>query len=1105
MGDRQARELAVDVRRSCIVQAPAGSGKTELLIQRMLALLAQVDDARQVLAITFTNKAAAEMRERILGALRSAVEEEAPDQDHKLKTWTLARAVVGKHGDRLLRNPGQLSIQTIDSFNSVLVRRMPWISRFGSVPEISDDPELLYRDAVEQLMRRLDGSDGVRDALEALLRHQDNQVAEVQKLLVNMLRQRDQWLGVLFESADTSKQRLQQTIERYCADELNRLLDSCPAALVDELLWCARYAAEILDEQNPGLRRQVDALPATDLSTIAGWVFVRDLILKSDGFLRERVNKNQGFPSGAEHKDAKERMTCLLKELVRCPEFVRRLDHVKALPVDGYGEEQWRVLQYLFEILPALVAELWLVFRARGQVDFSEIALKAIQSLGSADNPSDLLLKIDQDLRHILVDEFQDTSRLQYRLLNHLISGWGNGDGRTLFLVGDPMQSIYRFREAEVGLFLHCFKGRFGDANHALQCLNLTANFRSQAGIVEWINATFSQVFPARTDEVAGAVPLAAATSTRPRLDGAACSFYPFLDKSDPEEARIVVEIVKRAQSEDPGQSIAILVRSRNHLAEILPRLRREGIPYQAQDIDLLGAKPSVLDIVHLTRALLHRGDRLSWLAVLRAPWCGLTLADLDVLLADRTKTVPVRLDDLEQGPELSSDGRRRLMRVWPILKTSLERRGRVPLRTLVEHCWLSLGGPDCCTAEALADVQRVLDLLETLDTGGDLSCLDHLERGLNRLFAEPDGEADGRLQIMTIHKAKGLEFDTVIIPGLGKMPRNQDSPMLRWFDHPAYGLMIAPVSEKGGGQQDALYRLLGRFENEKSDQETARLLYVATTRAASRLHLLGHARAGSKGEIKAQRGSLLEKLWPAVRSAFDGCEQQPPAGAEEWVPPLLSRLPASWVAPLVTSVRLAEPPTQDVPSEKQTRESDFDLFSGWEEPEHRHVGTVVHQQLEQIARSGGALRTGADTAESGEQTKQRLQGLGVGADRLESAADRVRQAVNGCLSGSRGRWVLSPHQDHACELPLTGVIDGAVVHAVVDRTFIADGIRWVIDYKTSEPQKNESVDAFYRRQGDQYKKQLGRYAQLFRMLDGETPVRTALYFPMLDGWCEVD
>ncbi len=172
----------------------------------------------------------------------------------------------------------------------------------------------------------------------------------------------------------------------------------------------------------------------------------------------------------------------------------------------------------------------------------------------------------------------------------------------------------------------------------------MTANFRSQKGIVAWINQTFAHVFPDRVDELCGAVCLTEAEAVKPMLDGDACLFYPFFERSDSEEARQVVDIVNAAMKEDPKQSIAILVRSRNHLAEILPLLRSGGISYQAQDIDLLGAKPAALDIVHLTKALLHRGDRLSWLAVLRAPWCGLTLTDLYHLFADSVQTVPALL-----------------------------------------------------------------------------------------------------------------------------------------------------------------------------------------------------------------------------------------------------------------------------------------------------------------------------------------------------------------------------------------------------------------------------------------------------------------------------
>ncbi|NBS60218.1 MAG: hypothetical protein EBS65_24890, partial [Betaproteobacteria bacterium] len=259
----------------------------------------------------------------------------------------------------------------------------------------------------------------------------------------------------------------------------------------------------------------------------------------------------------------------------------------------------------------------------------------------------DLALRLDYQIRHLLIDEFQDTSISQFELVSRLTAGWMPGDGRTLFVVGDPMQSIYRFREAEVGLFL---KARVeGIGSVALEALQLAANFRSQAGIVDWVNTAFAKVMPATEDIAAGAVPYNASQAVHAALDGAAVSVHPQLKDATNQnigdaEAATVARIVKDIFAAAPKASdvsgdtairrpsIAILVRGRNHLREIVPRLQQEGIPFRAIEIDRLDERPVVQDLLALTRALAHEGDRLAWLAVLRAPWCGLTLADLHAL-----------------------------------------------------------------------------------------------------------------------------------------------------------------------------------------------------------------------------------------------------------------------------------------------------------------------------------------------------------------------------------------------------------------------------------------------------------------------------------------
>ena len=1104
IADAQERARAIDPSCSCIVQAPAGSGKTELLIQRLLALLAQGESPQQILAITFTNKAAVEMRERLLGALQLAALAPQPTEAHAARAWELARAALHQHGPELLRNPGQLAIQTIDSFNAALVRKMPWISRLGGMPEISEDAAGLYSAAVDRLLARLESAASSEPELRRLLRHLDNNVNHLQQLLSAMLSRRDQWLRHLPVAGDTGPARkaLEQAVEQLCCRQLTRLEALFPAALVPELRACLQYAAgqssppELASAQVPGV------LPGSSYGDLPDWVTIADFLLTATGKLRRRVTVQQGFPAGKEHRAAKQRMLDLLEGLAAHAELVEQLAAVRKLPREGYSSDQWQLLDGLIGLLPRLTAELWLVFRERGQVDFGEIAMKALQALGSAEDPSELLLQIDCRLRHILVDEFQDTSRLQYDLLSSLLAGWTAEEGRTLFLVGDPMQSIYRFREAEVGLYLASFSGRFGRQQWPLQPLRLQCNFRSQQGLVDWVNATFAGIFPGAVDLPTGAVPFAAAAAIKGPQAGDACCVHPQFERDDPAEAELVVKLVQQAQTEDSEQTVAILVRGRTHLREILPRLRRAGLKYQARDIDLLGERSTALDIWHLTRALLHRADRLSWIAVLRAPWCGLTLNDLHALLSDQTaETVPSQLARWSTIKGLSADGQARLARVWPVFECALSRRGRLPLRRLVEGCWLALGGAAGCGDEGWEDAKQVFELLETLDRGGDLVSFERFDRGLERLFAAAGGDADGKLQIMTIHKAKGLEFGTVIIPGLGKSVGRPETPLLRWVEDAQHGLLMAPLPERGSQGQDPLYQLLGKLEAEKDRLERVRLLYVAVTRAVNRLHLLGHVRADSEGDWQPLSGSFLALLWPRLSALFNqpGGEQEP--AAEPYSAPPLTRLPPSWRLPEPAAVRLPVSNRRQATASGMDEEAEERFFSGWEDPRQRVIGNLIHEQLELIGRRGADAWLAAAASLRKQKLGNRLQAAGIQRAELERAVETVCSAIESTLASERGRWLLQAHRNQACELALSGLVEGTLTHALIDRTFVDAGVRWIIDYKSSRPAVEESQADFLQREAARYRRQLATYAQLMSGYDPAYPVRTALYFPLVDAW----
>jgi ATP-dependent exoDNAse (exonuclease V) beta subunit len=507
------------------------------------------------------------------------------------------------------------------------------------------------------------------------------------------------------------------------------------------------------------------------------------------------------------------------------------------MPPAHYGETQWQVLQSLIVLLPLAAAQLRVVFAERGEADFTEIAQGAVRALGTADAPTDLLLSMVARVRHILVDEFQDTSFSQWELLVLLTSGWQPQDGRTLFLVGDPMQSIYRFRDAQVALFLKAQSEGLGSVQ--LEPLSLTTNFRSHAGLVGWFNQAFLRILPAQADPVSGAVPYCAATPhpDKPPLAGAAVTWTNSVDRVH--EARSVVELVRRAE----GRT-AILVRNRDALAEIVPALRSAGIRFRAIEIEQLGEKQVVQDLYAIARALTHLGDRVAWLSLLRAPWIGLSLSDLyQIAAGERFATVWELIQDNLFLSHFRS-----------VLAPALAGRGRGSLRERVEGVWLALGGPACVESETdLEDAEIFLDELSKLEHAGESPDFGTLAQSFSELYALPDVEAgDEDLQIMTIHKAKGLQFDTVIVPGLDKISGSDDSPLFLWkelvfWDRPddeaappsaRGGLLLAPIKQTGA-DEDAVYHYLRRLERAAGDAAGGRMLAVCATRSAMRVMLL--------------------------------------------------------------------------------------------------------------------------------------------------------------------------------------------------------------------------------------------------------------------------
>jgi len=1204
--DQKERERALDARRCVLVRAPAGSGKTDLLTRRFLRLLAEVDDPEQIVAITFTKAAAAEMRHRILESLEKSAANETPNSvDDEFSMEALAARALTRSRERgwnLIELPAQLRISTIDSFCRELAVRQPLLSGLGGGLEIDEQPRELYRRAARRTLEAIErGDSGLREAIEALLLWRDNGWQEIENLVVEMLETRDRWMHefVVTRSPDWNalRERLERPFRAHVATaltELNRLLDAVPHAR-REILDLARFACAQSEGTLHRELAELAELPNAPFETAEELAdeledarqaceCLAALLLTNDGALRKQVDRRLGFP--ADRKGEKDRLLDLIADLKKIPGLEAALAAIRTLPPARYTEDDWRILRACFVLLRRAAAELKVVFAETGTADYIEVAQIAETVLrGENGIPSETALAVADGVRHLLVDEFQDTSRRQHRLLGHLIAAWTEREGRTCFVVGDPMQSIYFFRDADAELFPRV--ERVGlevphDQPLRFDSVQLSANFRSARELVVQLNKSFSTIF-ARED--GSGVPFAPAEPVRPELSITAepetrvyvhAEFMPVVQlgrSGDPnaaqerdrsiterraaseKQAAEIVRVIRehhdrieRGRTQGSKYRIAVLGRTRKALMPIAQALREAAIPFRAVELEQLKQRPEVLDALALAQALLNPQDRVAWLSVLRAPWCGLSLADLHAAVsADDPELLRRAVPDLlaERKELLSEEGQAAVERVLRAVEATQRMRFAQPgqsLGTWIEQAWLRLGGAHCVDAAGRANLETLWRALDGLPEDEQDLLGSALDTALAKLTALPDPSADGDygVQLMTIHKSKGLEFEVVLVPELQASAARGKMKLLSWLER---GLeetgtaeeptefLVAPLQSKGSDRGtakawvDNVYRMRER-------QEMRRLFYVAATRAREELHLFARPEYKTESDgscnLAEPRESLLATAWSAleseIRERFEAWRTQT---AEPMNVPAIAAVgddaPSSELA-LSRNALLRRLPANfriEQDASAATIENIAIVGDGRLYERHeggilsRALGIAVHALLEELAMH--------ITSQSWDEARATLAAMAAriaaqvrtaGVDRAQ-ASRIATQAVEIALKTSRdpvGQWILSPHADAASEVRWAGVVAGSLRTVQVDRVFRAGAepltsggnVWWVIDYKTAHAESLDLKDALPKLR-ETFAPQIELYAQVLRNLHGtDAIIRGGLYYPRMlqfDWW----
>jgi len=1119
--DARQRQAALDTTRSHHVEAPAGSGKTLLLTLRFLKLLGEVRHPGEIIALTFTDKAAGEMRDRIIRYLKMARDSATPSGEFEAGILALAAGALKKQERFLpiLTSSNGLNVMTFHSFCYYLVKRAPLEAGISPDCEVLGEQDLpvFLEEVVQRVMKNLiEGPNNrpERKALEGRLLAHNNTWVGLKEELKAVISSRDRFGDLIREIKEPSASTVRDTLQRRMRATVEALLENLSRGFHSSTL--GRNWTPLIDHLKSRSAKACYRLPpsppGTGWEALPAWRDLAETLLTKAGRPRKSLGPAGGFYGGFGKSPWGEMIANLDEDLCRALHEVRFLPGGNEEPTDVEALKDFILLS-----IHCIVAYDQACAQ-RHVMDFIGLEDAALRILRE-DEPTDLHLHLDCRVRHLLVDEFQDTSRNQWNLLQRLCSGWEPGDGRTLFIVGDPKQSIYAFRKAEVRLFMEAREGlRLPGRGHLpLQSLLLKTNFRSRRRLIEWCNDLFGNTVMVRPDADADEVPF----STSVPAPGAAKEATIFLNlfTGDTETAKakeatwLAREARKLIAETDGRKSVAILLFTRNRLHRYLQAFKAESIPLQVKEGLLLAERPEVLHLMQIARLIARPHDDVAWASLIRSPWnwFGRDLL-YRVSLEDPVGWRDKILAAAEREPQMNALRR--------AIEHALQRGGRDPLGQVVRDFWEMLDGPRVTAAlygmAGIANCRQLFQVLETVEQGVPQETLTRLETLLKSLYEPVDPvTARSPVTMMTVHGAKGLEFDIVFIPFLDWRPLSSGGQV-----PPAYLLermpgasgrhLVAMGTDRRTGEPTPLFRMLKKFQQDRRMGEAKRLFYVAATRAREALFLSGIAGLKDRG-LRAAGGSLLE--WVMDHEKITGTELAniqsqaakaadiavdpdskgdfPPARKTAFVPPEPLPLHAEKIPYVIET-----PSTVHGDKTKLTGEG---IGRSRESPSLAARGIVTHRILNRVI--GGGSRPSRVSVEKA------LAREGVAGESVTRLAKEILEEVSAVLQDPivsrllkrempvlRSEWAV---EDSAA--------DRRIRSGILDLVAYDGAFWWIIDFKTSKP-PDGNIEDFVNGQTTLYRPQIEAYRVMLQKVEGVRAenIRAGIYLTALKQWIEM-